>query len=166
MANLMMVFSALVVATGLSAQETKPFFVHLGAGKLDAAAESFTAVGEAGVPILKNLDAFLGVFAGASAWSRGAYVPSSVTAGSLLQKKAYWGGAYWGGRIWSLGLAAEFGVRETYTPPVYSNDWYTGVTRNQAGAGGFVSIRMAKGFGAFLRAGTLSGAGAGLSLNF
>ena len=154
---------------GLCAQEaprSRPFLVHLGTGQVDPGAGSLTPVVELGVPILNSLGSYLGAYAGATSWSRGSYAPSSVAAGSLLQKKAYWGGAYWGDRFWTVGAAAEWASQATYTPPVHANDWYSGITRNRFGAGGFVSLHRPGGLGAFVRAGSASGVGAGLSLNF
>jgi len=155
---------------GLSAQEDgrtpKPFFLHIGVNKIDSEAESFTAVGEVGIPVLRQGLSYIGVYAGGTSWSRGSYVQSSVSEGSLLKQSSFWGGAYWGDQFWTVGLAAEYGSKQTYTVPTYTNAYYTGITKNQFGVGGFAALHWKNGLGAFIRAGSESGVGAGLSLNF
>jgi len=159
----------LMAALHLGAQEApgdRPLFLHLGVAKADSEAQAFTVFGEAGVPVVRAGLTYLGVYAGATSWNRGAYVPSAVVAGSLLRKQAWWGGAYGGGRFWTGGLAAEYGNRTAYTLPVYADDYYTSITRNRFGAGGFIALHGGNGLGGFVRGGSQSGVGAGLSLNF
>ena len=144
----------------------KPFFVQVGVNKIDSGADTFTVVGQVGVPVLKRGLSQVGVFAGVTQWKRGAYVASGVVEGDLLEKNAFWGGVYWGDQFWTGGVAAEYGKKQTYTVPRYTNDYYTSISKSQFGAGAFISLHWKNGFGAFVRAGSQSGVGAGLSLNF
>ena len=154
----------------LSAQEDiqsgKPFLIHLGVNKVDSGAGSFTVLGEIGVPILRRGLHYVGLHAGGNGWQRGSYPANSLAPGDLLEKTAYWGGAYWGGPFWTMGAACEYGEKITYQVPVYETNWANSTSKNEFGANGMVSLHGKNGFGAFLRAGTFSGFGAGLSLNF
>jgi len=147
-------------------REAKPFFIEVGANKIDSGADAFTIVAQAGIPIYRRGLTYVGIFGGGTQWKRGPYSSTSVMPGDLLDKSAYWGGVYWGGQFTTLGVGPEYAKKETYMVPQYTNDWYDDVTKKQFGAQAFLSFHWKNGLGAFVRAGTQSGVGAGLSLNF
>jgi hypothetical protein len=147
-------------------QTPRPFFVHLGADKVDPGAGSFAPVAEAGVPILRWGLTCLGVFGGGTQWRRGSFSAGSVRPGDLLDKTAGWAGVYGGGAFWTVGLAGEFARQQVYVAPSPADNFYNGITQNRTGAGVFVGLHGQSGFGAFVRAGTQSGFGCGLSFHF
>jgi len=162
-------FLALLPAAA-AAQETEPkpapWFVHLGADRVDPGAGAFGPVLEGGLPILRWGPTCLGVYAGATQWRRGGFTAAQVRDGDLLDKTSWWAGSYVGGAFWSFGLAGEYATWQSYATPTAGNGFYDGTGHSRAGAGFFAGLRGASGFGAFLRAGTVSGFGFGLSFHF
>ena len=145
----------------------KSSFIHVGSNKFEDALQN-AAVIQAGLPIMKLFSqyAYNGIYAGGTSWSRGEYVPSGISEGDLIDKSAYWLGAYWGTETWTLGVGPEYATSKIYQRPVYANDYYTSRTEKKFGASAFVSFHWTNGFGAFLRVGSESGIGGGISLNF
>ncbi len=144
----------------------KPWFIQVGANKVDSGAGGFTLVAQGGIPVYRRGLTYLGVFGGVTQWQRGTYAQSEVSAGDLLEKRTYWSGLYGGGPFLTAGLGLEYGNQETYVVPKQSNGWYDNVGKKAFGVTAFISLHGRNGFGAFLRAGTHGGFGGGLSLNF
>jgi len=148
------------------AQEARPAFIHLGSAKVDPGAATLSLVLEGGAPILRWGLANVGVFGGGTQWRRGRFSASQVRAGDLLDKTTTWAGVYGGSAYWTLGLAGEYARQQVYAVPTPANQFYDGVDQTRAGVGFFVDLHGPSGFGAFVRAGTQSGLGFGLSWHF
>jgi len=150
-----------------NAPSIKSSFIHIGSNKFADALQN-TPVVQAGLPIMKLFSqyAYNGIYAGGTSWSRGEYVASGIQAGDLLNKSSYWLGAYWGTETWTAGLGPEYSTLKLYQKPAYANDFYSSRTEKKFGASAFVSFHWTNGFGAFLRAGSESGIGGGISINF
>lgn len=147
-------------------ERPQPCFVQVGAARVDPGTPSLAPVVEAGVPVLQWGLTCLGVFGGGTQWRRGPFSASQVRPGDLLDRTAGWAGVYAGGAFWSAGLAAELAWQQVYVTPTAGGDDFNGVDQTRTGAGLFVGLHGRSGFGAFLRAGTLSGFGCGLSFHF
>ena len=156
----------LLLPLAARAQEARPAFLHLGGDKVAPGAAAFSLVVEGGVPILRWGLASLGVFAGATQWRRGAFSAAGMRAGDLLDKTTSWAGVYGGSAYWSFGLAGEYARQQVYVIPTPATQFYNGINQLRAGAGCFVDLHGPSGFGAFIRAGTQSGFGLGLSWHF
>ena len=128
-------------------QEAKPFFIQVGANKIDSGAGGFTVAGEVGVPVYRRGLTYVGIYAGGNQWKRGSYDASSVNPGDLLDKSAYWGGVYWGGQFMTFGVGGEYATKDTYVVPKQTNNWYDDVTNKQFGAQGFLSFHWKNGVG-------------------
>ena len=170
MNRILRITALLALPLALAAQEetkdAKGFFVQVGVNKIDSGADGFTVLAQVGVPIVHRGLNYVGIYAGGTQWKRSGSLDASTPEGELTEKSSYWGGVYFGDQFLTYGAAAEFGKKTSYQTPSYGNAWYDAASKNEFGANAFIAFHWKSGFGAFVRAGSQSGIGAGLSLNF